>query len=256
MIHLDGVYNFRDIGGHPARNGRRMKLGILFRSDDLAKLTKKDIESLRGLNLKTICDLRGKNERTSSPDHVPAALGIRSVNIPIFSPHQDPGRVQRLLFFLRGKFKGMDFEKVVQDLYHAMAIEHVAQIREVICLVSDERNLPALIHCTGGKDRTGFVAALIQLLVGVPRPVVLDDYLLSNKFIATQMARFARYIRVLSLFRLSTERMRPVLEARREYLEGILDELINTHGSIENYCRNACAISPEMLAGLRGLLLE
>jgi protein-tyrosine phosphatase len=101
--------------------------------------------------------------------------------------------------------------------------------------LSDQSNLPALIHCTGGKDRTGFISALIQLLAGVPYETLIDDYLFSNQLIAVPMKKKERLIQWMSLFRVPSERIKPILEVRREYLEEAYNKIINQYGDVESY---------------------
>jgi protein-tyrosine phosphatase len=144
----------------------------------------------------------------------------------------------------------------MKDYYRRIAFDHATQIGEILTLISDKKNLPALIHCTGGKDRTGFVFAIIQLLIGMPRKTVLEDYLLSNHFSKPQIARLIRYIRRMSLFQVSPDRIRPVLEARCEYLENVLDDILNTYGTIEVYLRKACGVTHQSILTLHELLLD
>ena len=234
----------------------QIKWGVLFRSDELSRLSGEDLVKLKRLNLRTICDLRAPKERKSKPDRVPYKTNIRIVYVPIYHRGQDTNRLQRWIWLLTGKFRDFDSELFMKDFYHSIAFDHATQIGEIMTLISDKRNLPALIHCKGGKDRTGFVSAVIQLLMGVPRKTVLEDYLLSNRFFEPQIARLIRNIRRMSLFRISPDRIQPVLEARKEYLEDVIDEVLNTYGTIEGYLRKACGITQQSILSLHELLLD
>lgn len=251
---FDGLYNFRDLGGLQTEDGRTMKSGVLFRSDELSRLTSSDLEKLQKLDLQLICDLRTPNERKSKPDRIPQNQGIRIVHVPINHGSQDFSRLQ-FFKFLAGKSSGLDFEKLIKDFYQKMAFERTGQINEIITLLADNRNWPALIHCTGGKDRTGYISALIQLLVGVPYQKVLDDYLFSNDLIQPRMKKIERYIRWMSLFQVSPERIKPLLEVRREYLDEIHTDILKKYGSIEEYLGQACGIDQSALRNLKELLL-
>jgi protein-tyrosine phosphatase len=256
LLKFKGTYNFRDIGGYEAQDGRTMKWGVLFRSDELSRLSSEDLIKLQRLNLRTICDLRAPKERKSKPDRVPYKTNIRIVNVPIYQKGQNANRLQRWLWLLTGKFKDFDSELFMKDFYHSMVFDHATQIGEIMTLISDKRNLPALIHCTGGKDRTGFVSAVIQLLMGVPRKTVLEDYMLSNRFIEPQIARLIRYIRRMSLFQISPDRIRPVLEARCEYIREAIDDILKTYGTIEGYLLKGCGITRKSVISLHDLLLD
>ncbi|USG64816.1 tyrosine-protein phosphatase [Brevibacillus ruminantium] len=254
-IAFDGLYNFRDIGGLPTTDGRNMKTGILFRSDELSRLSAGDLGRLQTHQIKVICDLRTQTERKQKPDRVPAHTGIHQVSIPI---HHESQEMSRLDFFklLVSKSNDLNFEHIMKDFYHRMAFERTGQVKEIITLLAEQDHLPALIHCTGGKDRTGYLSALIQLLAGVPYQTVLDDYLFSNDLIQPRMQKIQRYIRWMSLFQISPERMKPLMEVRRDYLEDSLTAVLKEYGTVEDYLMKACGIEENYLLRLRHMLVE
>lgn len=256
LLKFSGTYNFRDMGGYKTSDGRTMRRGLLFRSDELSRLSKQDLIKLQKLNLKNVCDLRAPNERRSKPDRIPAETTIHVFNIPMYPSHRDPNRWQRLLWFVSGKFKKFDFEKFMMDYYHKIVFDHAVQIGEIFTLVSNKNNLPALFHCAGGKDRTGIISALIQLLVGIPRETVMDDYLLTNQFLEPTLKKYIRYFRFMSLYRIKTAQILPLLEARREYLEETMDEILNKYGSFEEYIVKDCGCSPTLVSELKKILLD
>jgi protein-tyrosine phosphatase len=121
--------------------------------------------------------------------------------------------------------------------------------------LAKEENLPAVIHCSAGKDRTGLVAALIQLLVGIPYEVVIEDYVRTNDYFASRLDRFIRIMRVLTLFQVSPERMRLILMAHPEFLNEVHDAIVGAYGSVERYLVEACAIDERVLHELKARLL-
>ena len=116
--------------------------------------------------------------------------------------------------------------------------------------------MPAIIHCTAGKGRTGYVVALIQLLAGVSRETVVADYLATNRWFAPHAGRYRTFLRWMSLFMVSAERFQPLLEVRREYLEVVLDEVLERHGAIEAYLAEVCGFGRSEQRRLRRLLNE
>lgn len=256
LLHqFDGLYNFRDIGGFKTLSGRTMKTGILFRSDELSRLSLKDLERINQLNIKSICDLRTPHEQRSKPSRIRIEQGIEVINISIHDKSQEFTRLE-FFKFLVSKSSTIDFEKIMRDLYYNMAFVSHEQINKVITLLSEQNNVPALIHCTGGKDRTGFISAVIQLLVGVPYQTVLNDYLLSNDLIAPRMKKVEKFIRWMSLFQVSPDRIKPMLEVRREYLDDIYNDIMKNYGGIEDYLCQVCHIEQNRLQNLKYLLLE
>lgn len=250
-IPLDGAFNFRDVGGLETRDGRTVRSGNFFRSDELSQLTDKDLQRLQRLNLASICDLRGANERRAKPDRIPP--GTRAVHLPLDHGGRDFTRWQ-FFWWLTSNSSKLDFRKFTVDLYRHLAFDCAEQIRAIVHWIAEEENLPVVVHCTVGKDRTGYVAALIQLLAGVPREAVMDDYLATNRFIAPRAVQIVRFLRWMSLFRISKERLDSATVARREDLEGILDEVLERYGTAEGYLVEACGVGREQVRRLERLL--
>src|SRR5690606_32755446 len=122
-----------------------------------------------------------------------------------------------------------------KNYYHHIAFDRTTQIKEIITTLSHEEHLPALIHCTAGKDRTGYIAALIQLLVGIPYETVVEEYLMTNRFYESRMEKLIKMIKWITLFQVSPERMKLILMAQRVDLDEVHDNIIRNYGSIEAY---------------------
>ncbi|WP_139488093.1 tyrosine-protein phosphatase [Brevibacillus dissolubilis] len=252
---FDGVANFRDAGGFGTEDGRMMKKGMLYRSDDLCKLSQHDIARIEQLGIKLIVDLRTPNECKSKPSRIPKQSGIETIHASMQHESQTYSRSE---FFrlLTQKPKELDFAAIMKDVYQKMAHDRKQQIQQIITALSDEKNYPAIIHCTSGKDRTGFVAATLQLLAGVPYQTVMEDYLLSNEHIGPRAKKMEQAIRWISLFRITSEQMKPLFEVRYDFLDDVLQDVLRTHGSIEEYLCQACEIDRSKVVRLRELLTE
>lgn len=255
IYQFENLYNFRDIGGFKTKDGCYVKTGILFRSDELSRLSQKDVERFHQINIKSICDLRTLQEQRSKVSRIQTGKEVQLLNVSI---HDKSREFTHLEFFkfLVSKSNTIDFEKIMKEMYDHMAFGCYKEINEVITFLSNQKNLPALIHCTGGKDRTGFISALIQLLVGVPYETVINEYLLSNQLIAKRMKKVETFIRWMSLFQISSERVKPILEVRRDYLEEVYNKIIGQYGDIENYLHLACKVPQSNLENLKQLLIE
>ncbi len=256
LINLKGSFNFRDMGGLATQDGVYMKSDILYRSDELSKLSDSDLEIIRKINFKTIIDLRTPNERKHKIDRLPSGQNIHIVNIPIYPTPDEPGTLKKFFWLVTGKFKKVDFRKFTKEFYCRIAFKHPSQIEEIMNLVSHPENLPALIHCNGGKDRTGFMSAIIQLLTGVPYERVMEDYLLSNDFILPRIDRMFKPYKWMTLFHLSQESMRPMLEARIEYLGETLDTIFEKYNSIPCYLQDACGVNRETITRVQQLIRQ
>lgn len=246
------LWNFRDIGGLKTADGRRLRTGVLFRSDELSRLSAGDVAKLQALGIRLICDLRSPQESERRRPRV-LEKSIRVVNVPIHE--QDVSRT-KLLGFLFGKTGGERFREFSRDYYRHIAFGQTARIRRVITLLSEEQSLPALIHCTAGKDRTGFVAALIQLLVGVPYEAVLEDYLRTNDYFGPRLEKLIKVMRILTLSQVASERMRLILMASPEFLTEVHDTVVKRYGAVETYLCEACEIDRVTLRRLKDRLVE
>jgi protein-tyrosine phosphatase len=254
FIKLEGASNFREIGALETNNGF-LKKNILLRSDDLSKLTQNDLLTLEKLNLKLICDLRTPNERKSKPDRLFKNNNIKLVNIPFYQQKRDVNQLQ-IMWFLITNSKKLNFEKFIKDHYMNNAFVRTKEIGQIIKLLSDVNNLPALIHCAAGKDRTGLLSAIIQLIAGVEREKVLEEYLSTNIFMKEKMKSAELIIRRMSLFQIPPERIKPLLQVQPDYLDDVLNELFTKYYTIENYLSEACGVESGTIAKLKSLILE
>ena len=248
-IKLEGASNFREIGGLKTQSGF-MKSGLLFRSDDLSALSKNDLQTISRLNLKTIIDLRTPNEIKYKPDKLPSANSIRIINIPFFHQKRDYNQLQ-IMWFLITNSKKTNFEKFIKEHYLNNAFNRANEVGKVFRIISEEKNLPALVHCKAGKDRTGLISALIQLLAGVHRDTILEEYLATNFLMKSKMEKIEKIIRRMSLFRASPEKIKPLLEVHQEYLTDVIDQIFLRYGSIEKYLIDACRVDIDTIEKIK-----
>lgn len=232
-----------------------MATGRFYRSDELSRLTAQDLGLIERLQLKTIIDLRTPNERRAYPDRLPPGSPVRLVNIPILPLERDLSRLEASLLLLR-QVRTMDVGRFLQDYYLKLAFERTSAIQAVFSLLADESNQPVLIHCTAGKDRTGYLAALLQLLAGADRTQVMQEYLATNDCLSRRKESYLRTFRRATLFLIPAQRIQPALEARAEYLNGALDAVLQQHGSISAYLKEACGLPVATLDRLARSLIE
>jgi protein-tyrosine phosphatase len=174
-LNLAGASNFRDLGGYPGKDGRIVRWRQIFRSNHLGHLTEADIEVLRRLRLRSAFDFRGTEER------VAAACGL--AEIAVHSLPIEPTVVAALRARLTGgaALSSADAVEVMRDSYRNYVRYNTPSFRSLFAHLLEDR-APLVIHCTAGKDRTGFACALILHALGVPGEVIAEDYLLTNRF--------------------------------------------------------------------------
>lgn len=174
-LALEGASNCRDLGGIPTVDGRRLRRGLLFRSDSLAELTDADFTQLAAIGLRTVCDLRHESERVRKPNRLPDGMAIRQHAIGFF-----PTGAENLIPSLGPHSDELAVHSTLAGYYRRFPLDNAGNYSRMFDALLEPDALPALIHCTSGKDRTGFGIALILMALGVSREDIVADYLLSN----------------------------------------------------------------------------
>lgn len=248
-VTLVGGVNFRDIGGYLTRDGRCVRMGRIYRAGSLAGLTAGDLERLAALNLKLVCDLRSSEEAYDEQDILPQ--GVTYLHLPIGAEGASLRRLRALLLDRRQMTPLM-----LNSYTSAMIDGHAHVIGETLRRMADEANLPMVVHCTAGKDRTGVVIALLLALLGVPDETILVDYSQSNRFYAA----FRRYgenamqrFRVLGL---TADDIFPLLVADTAILSATMAYVRDHYGSVEAYLRDKAGVDQATQARLKDLLVE
>ncbi|TMA30661.1 MAG: tyrosine-protein phosphatase [Deltaproteobacteria bacterium] len=191
-------------------------------------------------------------ERERDPDRLPE--GIRDVWQAIAGPGLDPGELRDRL--LTGELSAEQAAGFLVAGNRAFVREFPGVYAQFLRDLGDPANLPTLFHCTAGKDRTGFAAALVLLALDVPREAAMRDYLLTNDFTRAKTQRLLWTIRFASLFRADPEDLRPLFEARESYLSTAFAAIDETVGGIDAYLRDALGVDDALRARLRANLLE
>jgi protein-tyrosine phosphatase len=253
LVPLEGALNFRDLGGYSAAEGRRTRWGCVFRSDGLDQLTDGDLDRLARLGIRLVCDLRNDREVLDAPSRLPPHPELRHLRHPIGEHRDDdPPLLERIL---AGHVREFSTEQMA-DQYVAMLEFAGPVFAEVVQLAADAANHPMVFHCTAGKDRTGFAAAVVLRTLGVPEETVYEDFLLTNHYTADEIERTLWIIRFASLFRTDPEQVRPVLGVERAYLEAAFAAIRQSHGSFDAYRRDALGLDDAETAAFRELALE
>lgn len=254
-LSFDKLVNFRDMGGLKTEDGRILKTGILYRSDDLSRMTENDLKNLDECRIKVICDLRSPKEHKTKQSRLLPHGRFRVMNMPLHLEGTQASKRQIIDFFF-GRAGAEHFKKFSRAYYRYMAVESTLEIKKIIDLLAQEQNLPVLIHCTAGKDRTGFISALIQLIAGVPYPIVVQEYLVTNDLYKSRLEKLSKVMSWLTLFQVKPERIKLILMANKECLDEVFSDMLQKYGSIDRYLIRACGIDQSTLRKLRELILE
>lgn len=257
-IPLSGQANFRDLGGYEAADGRTVKWGMVFRSGELSQLDGDDIAKLAELGIKTVVDLRSPEEISARGEgRLPTGATLQAM--PISSSDMFAKIIPMLL-------QG-DFSQVPSDLLERvnrlLVREFSAQYGGLLRALREPANRPLVFHCTQGKDRAGFGAAMVLSALGVPWDSVVEDYLLSNHFRKAENDKMLGMIRGFAAAKGGEEseetafqRVEGLLFVKRQSLQAAHDEILARHGSIEGYLADALGFPSAALERLRDELLE
>lgn len=227
------LLNFREVGGAPCADGRRVRRGRLFRSATPDFATPTDLIFLERLGIRTVLDLRTEPERRVSP-----FIDLRVHSIPILTQVWDPGSIAA---------STLPPDRFLADRYLEMCELGADRIAECLGVLAESPASPALVHCTAGKDRTGVLVALLLSALGVNRRAIAEDYALS----ALAMAELIALIRDQSPERLDAMVSQPssFLSAPQEAMQTFLRDLTDRYGSPTRYLIHA-GVTEEQLDAL------
>ncbi|MDP4075768.1 tyrosine-protein phosphatase [Acidovorax sp. A1169] len=239
-LPMAGATNFRDLGGYTGQDGRTVKWRRIFRSDHLAGLTPADQALLAELGVTRAIDFRGKAEGAAYAYAIP---GVAYHPLVI-----EPTVVQRALELqATGRaLTAQDAVVLMQDTYRGFVHENAPRFAELfrLLLASDA---PTVFHCTAGKDRTGFAAALILMALGVPRETVMQDYLLTNNL----------YRRPAGMGSHAPEEVLAVLwRVQEEFLDAALHMVDQDYGGVQTYLVDVLGVDAAAQRQLVGQYLQ
>lgn len=257
-VGLESAPNLRDVGGYETNAGGHIRRGVLYRSEQLNRITDADMTVFEKLGLKKIYDLRTEGERSAQPDRVPPGAAHVVVDVLADEKQAAPAELLHLLTNPQEANARLGDGKVVA-LFTKAYVEFVSlpSAREGFARMfkelADADNLPALYHCTTGKDRTGWATAALLMLCGVSEEDVLANYLQSNTYILPEyQAMIDKFVGL----GIEPEILESILGVRREYLDASLQEMRDGYGSIESYFSKGLGIDLPGQQALRSQLVE
>ncbi|MFC0488520.1 tyrosine-protein phosphatase [Sinomonas atrocyanea] len=257
-LRLEGVRNFRDLGGMPAAGGLAVRRGVLFRSGHLGRVSAADRQKLDERGVRFI-DLRQAWEAEIEDRVGPLGPGTASYGRPAEGGLEQDAPLWTAI--RRGQAEqaaalvaDAGAEEAMIRLYSAdIAGDPAPYAGFLASLVRG--SLPAVVHCSAGKDRTGWAVAVLLTALGTPEVAILEDYALSslpaNQYVLRTPAGHA-----VPIEGTTKDRLDPLLEARPAYLQAAWKSVERTWGSRNSYLEHGLGITPPVLAALRTRLLD
>jgi protein-tyrosine phosphatase len=253
-LPLEGARNFRDLGGYRSTDGQYVRWGLVYRSGYLADLTKQDYRYLSTLGIRLVCDVRADGERIRSPTHWNGE-SPELLSVPI-GPNRD-GTLSA--DELERRVAAASAPSTMPPTGYDFAIKNAEQYGKILRRVA-AGDLPAVEHCTSGKDRTGVFSAILLTALGVPRETVVDDYLLTQHYLLSPGSFESTRTQLQKIFGLAEplddSAVKAIIALNPRTLEATFDTINKIYGSFDAYLRDAVKLPDADRATLRQRLLE
>ena len=244
LLDMQGTVNFRDVGGFRVNETHQVAWGKIFRSGHLNKLNKKEHDYFSSLNIENIIDFRGKTMVKRFRDRVPNPKSINWIGLPIESKGLEMRKLgQRIL---NDDLEFFDAAKILTKSYRGFIKYSHTEVKAVFQAILKSKNA-TLIHCTAGKDRTGFFIALILLTLGVSKETIIADFMASNSFRKKENDRVLNHVKKFT----NITPLLPLINVQLSYLETSFQALESRFGTAENYLIKAIGITEEEIKLLK-----
>lgn len=247
---MEKVFNFRDLGGIPASDGRKVVCGTFYRSGFLDNATESDVKYLKSLGIKKIFDYRDVDEVDNNREIVYQRIGAKHLHYPnnikkgmVYK--LQTGGLNRALI----KIKPSD----VQEFYSYLSFDNVGYKSMIEALRNDD--VPFLQHCTAGKDRAGVGCAILLTVLGVPYDEVVRDYMESIKI--RDNIRNLIFDRIPKIFhRFLKDNYEPLFIVDKSYLDAAFNAIDEKYGNFGNYILSEYGLDEEEVKRLRDKYTE
>jgi protein-tyrosine phosphatase len=243
---MEGAPNFRDLGGYPSANGKQTVWRKIFRSQTLAQLSDSDTAKIKELGIRTVIDFRGDDEVLKEPSRLPG--GVNVIRLPIEAGSLNDS-VDIMLLMMTGALDSARCAGFMQTANRKFVTAFAPQYRAFFNILLQPESYPVVFHCTAGKDRTGFAAAMLLSALDVDWDTVMNDYLLTNQ-----------YLKPLPLVPQIPKQALPALRlmggVQPPYLNAAKDEITKRYGSIDCYLRKELNVGDTEKKQLRKCLLK
>lgn len=255
LLNFEGIPNFRDLGGYPTDDGRQVKWGVLYRSGTFAHASRSDQSDLEKLKLTRVIDFRSSAEKTEEPNQLPDPATFEIIAIPTLDDGNQAMVGEIMERIDSGNFEGFDPNQKMLDANRQFASEFTPQFRRFIHTVLDAEGTPIVWHCSAGKDRTGFAAAILLQVLGVPRETIMRDYMASKQHALDARKSQLMLLRVFKGEE-AADKLAVMMGVEEAWLEAAFNKIDSQWGSFDNYISKGLELDQADIDQLRTNLLE
>jgi protein-tyrosine phosphatase len=227
-LDWDGCLNVRDLGGHRTADGGETRYGAVVRADSIRQLTDAGWAAAVDYGVRTIVDLRMDVELEADP---PAKFPVDVVHVPIFQDDDEEAFAE----VEAAATAASDYGAATREVYLVFLERFRDSVARAVSAVVRAPEGAVVVHCMGGKDRTGLVTALLLHLAGVDNEQIAADYALSEERLQPRHAEWLDEAATEA----ERERIRRIAATPAESMVGVLEELERRYGSVEAYLRSA-----------------
>lgn len=242
---FSSIPNFRDAAGdegngYPTADGHHMAQGLFYRSDALDEPSDADAAALDAMHIGTVYDLRSDGEVEDAEDVIPTGAVYERLPISVgeidLAGLVDLDSPEEAREYMRDMNRSFVTEEDSRDQFAAMLTDMA------------ETDGPFVFHCTSGKDRTGWTAVLLQHIAGVSDDTIMDDYLLTNDYIADTIGPMLDTVEAAGL---DPEVFRPMITVDKTFLQAGIDQAVENFGSIDGYLTDGIGLDEDTIAALK-----
>ncbi len=264
-LPVEGTQNLRDLGGYTGAGGKTVRYGLLFRSDQLSKLTKAGEAYLQSLGIRTVIDLRSLPEARKSPNvdfgaqkilrcDPSAETAELAASFQASAAEEDRKLVEHVRMQMEQKAPedGMllQYRKFAA---HPVCIDAFGRLMREVC---DPANAPLIFHCRGGKDRTGFASMLILGALGVSEDEIIADYMITRENRAKRTAVKLEQYRSYTDDPKVLDYLYTLLDTTPDYIQTSIQEIKGQYSSIDNYVKTVYGLTEQQLDVMRDSYLN
>lgn len=258
ILELNGVLNTRDLGGLQTEDGRSVRLGQVIRSGEIDGIDPEGLAALDRMGVSAVVDLRTRLEAAATPAEWPEGEGPERYNVPLMDrEHQDIEDMRASI--KAGTARAEETEALFYGAFADIPLSYTEELRDVFdVLMTQPEGASVLLHCSGGKDRTGVTTALFLSALGVTREDIEADFMMSNiqKDAENKAAEIAAEVNAAQGTEMTASAVWPTLGVRTDHLTTFYDSVAERYGSMENYLRDGLGLTETDLETLRARYLE
>ena len=246
-LSWDGLLNVRDLGGHPTEDGGETRFGSVVRADSVRQLSDEGWKALVDYGMKTVVDLRTNEELEADP---PAELPVEVLHIPFLeTDRSDWPEIEGELEAVAKE--APDVASATRDVYLVFLEHYATNVAAAIRAVARAPEGGVVIHCAGGKDRTGLVTAFLLHLAGVVTDDIARDYALSEERLRTRHEKWIAEAESEE----ERARLERITQTPADSIKGVFAELERRYGSVEAYLHHG-GLTRDELARARARLRD